>query len=69
MDVCGNRCQIVGDGGSVIGSDDESGDLLLKNLESLSRSRLLPVSATRLLTNNAFAPRLFEKLKFMVASL
>jgi hypothetical protein len=58
MDVCGNRRRSIGDGGSVIGSDDESGDLLLKNLESLSRSRLLPVSATRLLTNNAFAPTL-----------
>jgi len=58
MDVCGNRCRSIGDGGSVIGSDDESGDLLLKNLESLSRSRLLPVSATRQLTNNALAPTL-----------
>lgn len=58
MDVCGNRCRNVGDGGSVIGSDDESGDLLLKNLESPSRSRLLPVRATRLLTNNTFAPTL-----------
>ena len=65
MDVCGNRCRSVGNGGSVIGSDDGSGDLLLKNLESLSRSRLLPVSATRLLTNNAFAPTLEYLLGFL----
>jgi len=45
----------------VIGSDDESGDLLLKNLESPSRSRLLPVSATGLLTNNTFAPTLLMR--------
>ena len=61
MDVCGNRCRSVGDGGSVIVSDDESGDLLLKNLESPSRSWLLPVRATRLLTNNTFAPTLLMR--------